>query len=825
MLQAARASTCLGSTPDHHRIAPQQRPPPGSPSWTKKGELSPPLPPISQPPYPSRPYLQLSPINSHLVCILDPGKSIAGGGYCDIFLGMHTPTRLRLALKRPRFCLKGTVEADEARRRFEREAHIWISLVHSNVLPFYGLLEISNDIYLASPWMDFGDLSKFTTARLHYLNLPAVEQLRATDAQRLAYSTFKEFDVIHGIAVGLAYLHSKGVVHGDLKAANVLLDDLLNPMLGDFGMTKVLGGEYSVTSPGLRGKGSSRWMSPGLVDSSPKTAKSDIYAFSMIIVEVLTGKIPFPNLGSSGSVFRAICCGRRPPFEPLSREGQNFEGLWNLAASCWDVDPDKRPNARDIVTSMGLFISPVSGYGPVGTEVQDKQGGSIATETTSYSTSSLAVVVPPPHPVTHLDISLIDQDSGIRTAMPNMRVADLERRPEEGDQGDTLQHRVRKRAESLLCTGEASMRQGRYDEAASAVQQAFGAFEDLHDRSKMAECLYRLAGIHRKRERYDEARTMIQNAYLAFEALADQLGMARCRQSLGDILRKQGNYDSAQSEMLEARRTYEYLGVWSNLADCLWQLGDIYRMQGRYCDACTMLQEAGRLYQRIQHQHGLAESLRALGGVYLEQKRYQEARIALHEATGAYATLGNRLGIAESLRVIASIQQDQGSYNQARSTLEEAWREYQHLGNRVGMARCVRGIGEAHQAQGNYEEARLELQDAVRLCEEFNHRLGKAQCLRSLGEVLSIQGDAEGACAKLDQSSRIYEELGIRHGVADCLQSFGEVYRTQGRCDAARAVVSKAHEIFRELGVEAQVTRCSTFLEGLARDVAENSSG
>lgn len=71
-----------------------------------------------------------------------------------------------------------------------------------------------------------------------------------------------------------------------MKAANVLLGDMLSQLICDFGMTKVLESEYATTSPALKGRGSLRWMSPQLMDESPKTTESDIYALGMTIAEV-----------------------------------------------------------------------------------------------------------------------------------------------------------------------------------------------------------------------------------------------------------------------------------------------------------------------------------------------------------------------------------------------------------------------------------------------------------------------------------------------------------------------------------------------------------
>jgi serine/threonine protein kinase len=77
-------------------------------------------------------------------------------------------------------------------------------------------------------------------------------------------------------------------VHGDIKAANVLISPVGRALLTDFGLAKL---SSSSTSTAVAGAGTTRWQSPELFDGGPKTTKSDIYAFGMLIVEVRI--IPF----------------------------------------------------------------------------------------------------------------------------------------------------------------------------------------------------------------------------------------------------------------------------------------------------------------------------------------------------------------------------------------------------------------------------------------------------------------------------------------------------------------------------------------------------
>ncbi|KAG8887862.1 hypothetical protein FRB98_008828 [Tulasnella sp. 332] len=293
---------------------------------------------------------RISPRISYLITIPAPDKRIGGGGFCDLYLGLYAPpgrSSVKLAMKRPRLLGPDTSQAEEVIRKYEREARIWSSLDHKNVLPFWGLLDISSDVYLVSPWMEHGDLSRFLAIRLSYLEDLNDMQSLASEEMQVAFHMFDEANTIYGIASGLAYLHASGVIHGDLKAANILLGDYLTPMLCDFGMSK--DEEFNETSTGMKGCGTSRWMSPELMDDSPKTDKTDIYAFGMTIVEILTGKVPFPQ-HNRFRVITAVTSGERPSFEPSSRNGKDFVPLWDVAAACWKEQPAERLTADEAVS-------------------------------------------------------------------------------------------------------------------------------------------------------------------------------------------------------------------------------------------------------------------------------------------------------------------------------------------------------------------------------------------------------------------------------------------------------------------------------------------
>jgi serine/threonine protein kinase len=255
-------------------------------------------------------------------------------------------------MKRPRFSAYDRKAAEKTKRHFNREGRTWSLLNHPNILPFCGLVQIMNEMYLVSPWIAYGDLLGFATARMDYLLLLPTE--RCKHPCHAIYSRYREFDMVLGIASGLAYLHSWNVLHGDVKALNVLLDGDLNPLLCDFGMTKILDWDYTASSSAfLNAAGSWRWLAPELIkdNSRRKGIESDLYAFSMTITEILTGQMPFPsvnflNLGS------LVMGGVRPLPEPRQRDNQDFNLLWKVAAACWAENPMERPSADAVVAFL-----------------------------------------------------------------------------------------------------------------------------------------------------------------------------------------------------------------------------------------------------------------------------------------------------------------------------------------------------------------------------------------------------------------------------------------------------------------------------------------
>ncbi|KAG8928314.1 hypothetical protein FRC01_006129 [Tulasnella sp. 417] len=153
-------------------------------------------------------------------------------------------------------------------------------------------------------------------------------------------------------ADAVTYLHSKNIIHGDIKARNILVSTATRALLCDFGLAKWA---HSVTASASKGRGTARWQSPELMMGESRSFASDTYAFGITIAEVLSGRTPFDQVPgwTEAAIITAVLSGKRPTLEPThSHTGKSYEHIWNIATRCWTEEPKSRPAMADVFASL-----------------------------------------------------------------------------------------------------------------------------------------------------------------------------------------------------------------------------------------------------------------------------------------------------------------------------------------------------------------------------------------------------------------------------------------------------------------------------------------
>ncbi|EAX90170.1 TKL family protein kinase [Trichomonas vaginalis G3] len=147
----------------------------------------------------------------------------------------------------------------------------------------------------------------------------------------------------YDIARGMQYLHACQIVHRDLKSLNILLDNNYKIRICDFGFAKSFNDDDTFKAQTV---GTTQWMAPEILVSSHKfTSKIDVYAYGILLVELLTKKRPYPGMDDKKELAHKIVEeGLRPKLKkntpPL---------LKDLITQCWDANPDVRPTFDEIV--------------------------------------------------------------------------------------------------------------------------------------------------------------------------------------------------------------------------------------------------------------------------------------------------------------------------------------------------------------------------------------------------------------------------------------------------------------------------------------------
>ncbi|XP_028799616.1 uncharacterized protein LOC114754929 isoform X2 [Neltuma alba] len=267
---------------------------------------------------------------------LEELKELGSGTFGTVYHGKWRGTDV--AIKRiKKSCFTGrSSEQERLTVEFWREADILSKLHHPNVVAFYGVVQDGPGGTLATvtEFMVDGSLRHVLLRKDRYLDRR------------------KRLIIAMDAAFGMEYLHSKNIVHFDLKCDNLLvnLKDPLRPIckVGDFGLSKIK--RNTLVSGGVRG--TLPWMAPELLNGSSNkvSEKVDVFSFGIVLWEILTGEEPYANM-HYGAIIGGIVNNTLRPTIP----GYCDPEWRQLMEQCWAPNPAARPSFTEIARRLRVM--------------------------------------------------------------------------------------------------------------------------------------------------------------------------------------------------------------------------------------------------------------------------------------------------------------------------------------------------------------------------------------------------------------------------------------------------------------------------------------
>lgn len=158
-------------------------------------------------------------------------------------------------------------------------------------------------------------------------------------------------------AQGMDYLHAKNIIHRDLKSNNIFLHDDLTVKIGDFGLATAKT-RWSGSQQFHQPTGSILWMAPEVIrmqEESPYSYQSDVYAFGVVLFELLAGQLPYSNVNNKDQILFMVGRGYlRPDLNKLRSDTP--KALKRLAEDCIKFSRDERPIFRQILASLESLL-------------------------------------------------------------------------------------------------------------------------------------------------------------------------------------------------------------------------------------------------------------------------------------------------------------------------------------------------------------------------------------------------------------------------------------------------------------------------------------
>jgi CheY-like chemotaxis protein/predicted Ser/Thr protein kinase len=265
-------------------------------------------------------------------------ERIGRGGMGVVYRAEHLNLRRRAAIK---IIAPDLAESSGFRERFTREARIAAALQHPNIVTVYDAGEVDGLLYLAMQYIEGEDLSAI---------LQKDGRLRP----------YRAIDVCRQVAAALDAAHAMGLIHRDVKPANVLIEGR-TAFLTDFGLTKQLEGTNAQITRVGDVVGTIHYVAPEQIEGRKVSARTDVYALGCLLYHCLSGQVPFAHETDVAVIYAHLS---EEPTKLSTLQRDLPAGLDAVVAKALDKSPDRRfPTCGDMISAARAVLDAA---GPLG---------------------------------------------------------------------------------------------------------------------------------------------------------------------------------------------------------------------------------------------------------------------------------------------------------------------------------------------------------------------------------------------------------------------------------------------------------------------------
>ncbi|KIO18585.1 hypothetical protein M407DRAFT_31776, partial [Tulasnella calospora MUT 4182] len=496
----------------------------------------------------------------------------------------------QVAVKRLRYY--DDIDEQKFGNEFVHEVDVMARLSHKNIAKLIGFVEDLKEgkAWIVMSWESNGNVSEFL----------ATGEWEIPERIALIKDTFS----------GLKYLHTRQppICHGDLKSLNILVSASYRAVITDFGSARILRetenrkedrekvldvtgasaiapatdervdrtqitivasqNQLTLTGPAW----SLRWAAPEVALGEPQNLASDIWAAGWVCWEVMTSKVPFPELNLAGAIALKVVEGQVPVAHEDTQLSQIIS-LCSLMTDCWAFDPQNRPNITRCQTEVKWMpsIRPLTGK-------------------TQYSQTPSAEVFFQMGRIHHSQgnfkeaISVFQQALSAATSVGGLEMS----------------------GRALCGLGAAYHATADHAKAEQYLTQAQDICAKIGNGAGQADALHWLAKVYYAQSKLTQAEESYTRARNIFSRIGHDQGQANTLHGLGTVFSKRSQYPEAEEFYNQARDIYARIGDHGGRANTLQRLGSLCYERSDYTKAEELFNQALHLYSRIGDNVGRA---------------------------------------------------------------------------------------------------------------------------------------------------------------------------------------------------------------------------